>query len=144
MIIIRILILAVYSLVTIFISSVCHAQTKFTIEKLQNDWSLQFPGKKSMDVTVRFSDKAYTSITSVEGHRFEKSYPFYLSNEIEEKFDSTKVGKITEGKYIVWLFKNPQKDSREWLRHFEIQELSDTSLVYKHLYNNSIFPFKRE
>ena len=138
------LVLAICSLATIVAPFVCHAQTKSTLEKLQNDWSLQFPCKKSMDVTVRFSDKVYTSITSVEGHTFEKNYPFYLSNEIEEKFDSTKVGKITEGKYIVWLFKNPQKDSREWLRHFEIQELSDTSLVYKHLYNNSIFPFKRE
>lgn len=37
---------------------------------------------------------------------FKTSDPFYLSNDIEETFDESKVGKVADGKYIIVEYRN--------------------------------------
>ncbi len=62
-------------------------------------------------------------------HDFERQdiFKFYLSDEPDEEFDESKVGKAQNGKFIVYL----NNDSRTTVD--EIRSLSDEELVTKRL-----------
>lgn len=120
----------------------CYAQTNSTLNKLQGEWIMLFPSEIEIEGTDRYTKEEYTVVVIVQGQRFEGVSPFYLSDEIEAKFDSTKVGKCNEGKYIV--SNQKKKRTESYLQHYEIIELTDTFLVYKNLYNNTVSRYRKK
>jgi hypothetical protein len=74
------------------------------------------------------------------------AFEYYLSDSIETVFDSTKVGMVNQGKYIVErLIPNPQKTSATQTRRisvFEIIELSTTTLVLRNVKQEYLLEYK--
>ncbi|MDR1347650.1 MAG: hypothetical protein LBJ63_04350 [Prevotellaceae bacterium] len=64
---------------------------------------------------------------------------FYLSNQIETTFDYSKVGNVTDGKYIISFV--PEMNGHSYFNVDEIIEITDTYFELKSLKSNFVFKF---
>ena len=82
----------------------------------------------------------------ITGEKIDKiikgEYSYYLTNEAPKKFEKSKIGKVTSGKYIVWhntSSKNVDPDEYDVWEVFEtdnskiVLQFKDTSLPYVYL-----------
>lgn len=112
----------------ISINSSCQI-SKFKIADLvQKKWGLQ--GLSNMTNDMVFDVK---SVTIIFNGKDTTSFEYYLSDSIVKVFNSSKVGNIKEGKFIVRRplpFSGQQKVSTR-IFNFEILELNSRKLVLK-------------
>ena len=126
----RLLCIAVLILTGILNSAFIYGQSGSTLDKLQGKtWRIQW-SDDYMDYQFTRTDKIYM---------FEDeptSRPFYLSDQIETQFNESKVGTVTNGRYIIVEGSDPDD---EYFRVFvyEIMKLDNTEFTIK-LRNGSI------
>lgn len=120
------------------------AQNQTVLNLLMNkEWVLQFPSKQNYTVKVTYNRCTETYVVASDKQKFEMKATYYLSNRIVDEFDSKKVGKCDNGKYII--FQKTSEDGK--IKNLSILEILDLSAVYlkvRSLSNNSILQFKVE
>jgi len=131
----RLLYITALILIGITNSAFVYGQSGSTLDKLQGKtWRSQSRGGDPRDYKFTRSDKIYI----IQNESW--SRPFYLSDQIETKFDFNKVGKIENGKYIIVEGYDPD-DKFFSVFVYEILKLDDTEFTIK-LSNGSIAPHK--
>ena len=118
-------------IVCLLLNFICFAgiyaqQVKNTMSLLtQNEWTIVHNlGKTDSVVSVlNFTQAEYTQRNSYHESQMGFTAKYYLSNQPETIFDYDKVGKISNGRYIITL----NKDS---IIIREIIKISDTELEY--------------
>ena len=124
------------------------AQSKSTMDLLMLDgkmkWDVQFPSPQSYTCTISFTKTDIISTVEYNGESGAINTIYYLSAEIPAKFDSTKMGKVEHGKYIVEeaMVKSPEGGKYKETTVFEIIYLSSDSLRLKNLTNSSYIDYK--
>lgn len=120
------------------------SQDQTVLNSLMNRvWVLQFPSKQDYTVKVTYDKCVETYVMASDSQSFDMKATYYLSDKIVSEFDSTKVGKCYNGKYII-LQKTSKDGKIKDFNVLEILELSAIDLKVKSLSNNSIIPFKVE
>ncbi len=122
-------------------------QSKTTMELLINkEWVMQFPSKQSYSSKMIYDSDEERSILIINNEEYPLISSYYLSNELITKFDFAKVGKTSNGKYIVTFRETVNKEGIKCtaLHIYEILNLNTSSLVLKNLENNSILTYKCE
>jgi len=110
-------------------STLLFAQEKSVQEQLMSkEWMLDATETRSYDIALDFAEKELLLFIIIRGERSSTSVPYYLSDSIETQFDNSKVGKRTNGKYIVYSYSGEKNDS---FFIEEILELTDNLLKYK-------------
>jgi hypothetical protein len=91
-------------------------------------WSMQ-------GMTDKTSEEFYSidSITIYLNKKYLGTLEYYLSDSINQVFDSSKVGKIMKGKYIVSMVLKPPKRSTDLrpVSVYEIIELTQNKLIIR-------------
>lgn len=122
-------------------------QSKTTMELLINkEWVMQFPSKQSYSSKIIYDKNEEKSILTINNEEYPLISSYYLSNEFITKFDFTKVGKISNGKYIVTYRETVNKEGIKCtaFQLYEIMNLNASNLVLKNMENNSILTYKCE
>lgn len=103
------------------------AQTQFSLDALiGKDWqATSYSEKKPFGPYFTETQHCYYFLTK-DGRQEFVIGDFYLSDVKETSFDSTKVGKVKEGKYIIVL-KN-KKDGTTRIDIYSIVKLTDTEM----------------
>lgn len=119
-------------------------QNQTVLNLLMNkEWVLQLPSKQCYTVKVTYDKCTETYVVTSDKQKFEMKATYYLSDIIVNEFDSTKVGKCDNGKYII--FQKTSEDAKvKNISVLEILDLSAVNLKVKSLSNNSILQFKVE
>lgn len=91
-----------------------------------------------------YTEKESVGYCSVDGVKadYELRSPYYLSDVVVEEFQPDSVGKIQNRKYII-LFVKPTSAEGS-ISIFEILELTETSLIVKHINADKVLEFKIE
>lgn len=117
-------------MVTLSLINVSHAcaQSAPTLSSLiDKDWALTAFGEKK-EQGIHFTSSKKTYFFWIKGKReVYVDSDFYLCNKKETTFDTSKVGKSTEGKYIIALKKKP--DGTERIDIYEIVTLTDSEMT---------------
>lgn len=125
--------------------SAIYAQSKSTLDMLvDKEWMIQFPSNDHPRQGFVFTTMQQIDFLVYRGERIEKFNPFYLSDICETKFDSLKVGKSKEGKFIVVNSNVREGANSSWHRvinNYVIVSLTGDSLVIR-TSNNSVIIFK--
>ncbi|MDR2292600.1 MAG: hypothetical protein LBE11_03905 [Prevotellaceae bacterium] len=132
------------SLLLLFVSLGLTAQSnnQTTLQKLINKtWVLSWDNPTNVDYAYK---QQYTSTQLTESvitpYGISSSVAaFYLSNQIETSFDYSKVGNITDGRYIISFL--PDLDGRSYFHVDEIITITDIYLETKSLKSGSTFKF---
>lgn len=108
-------------------------------------WVMQFPSVQTYTVTVNYKTTGEElNILSYDGKVNNYVYRYYLSNSIESTFNSAKVGKVDDGKYIIAEQETKQEGGpiMKIVAVYEIMKLDVNNLELKNLNNSSILTYK--
>lgn len=121
-----------------------NAQTNLSILQSKT-WVMQFPSVQTYTVTVNYKTTGEElNILSYDGKVNNFVYRYYLSNSIESTFNSAKVGKADDGKYIIAEQETKQEGGpiMKIVAVYEILKLDANNLELKNLRNSSILTYK--
>lgn len=129
---------------TISTMNITYGQNVTTQEKLMNKtWKLQQTNIDNLLVTIKYtSEKEIKTVTyKKDQHSISNSY--YLSNEVNWKFNEQEIGKTKEGKYIIInMIVGPQGNEYEEVDILEILQLTNTTLKIKVVKNGTVLEYK--
>lgn len=129
---------------TISTIHITYGQNVTTQEKLMNKtWKLQQTNIDNLLVTIKYtSEKEIKTVTyKKDQHSISNSY--YLSNEVNWKFNKQEIGKTKEGKYIIInMIVGPQGNEYEEVDILEILQLTNKTLKIKVVKNGTILEYK--
>lgn len=132
------------------ITNTAHVQNISTLDLLTGkEWTMQFPSKQSYTFKELYSKNEQNVIYTYNGEITETKVPFYLSDSIVPTFDSSKVGKIKNGKYIILHVDEKKKGvKRKVIKTYEIIKLTTTELILRNLNESTsrdaLSTYKRE
>jgi len=107
---------------------------------MNKKWAFRIEGKDYYSAMEFFEDKMIDAIITIDGSvSIEKKY--YLSNIKDFIFDSNKVGKSTNGKYIVIYHKI---NNIETITVLEILKVNEQLLTIKSIENGTVLEYKVE
>ena len=99
-------------------------QEKTTQELLiSKDWNRTI--NQSMSDGFEFTEADMITYIIYKGQKTERKYIYYLSDELEIKFDYSKVGKAKNGKYLMYIIASKDKLEKK-AETYEFLELSDS------------------
>ena len=125
----------------VFVSTIFCAEAKSTMEQLINKEWYEFDFK-----TMKSNENYYVKYTGTQrlivsadedGNTKMRVQKYYLTNRWEERFDSTKVGKNRNGKYIIIRGAKNENGDYNVICH-EITELSTIQLNIKDLSHSGL------
>jgi len=113
---------------------------------MNKEWVNRIPGKTA-HASYSYTDKEITLKVFYNGVKIDQELviPYYLSDDIVDKFHADSVGNNKSGKYIVRLSKIKVGETyEEHIELFEILELTDTFLKTKHVRSGTVLEFHVE
>ena len=115
------------------LSMVCHAQKIATSELNGTKWKEISPTYDYCERGMTFTMDTRTTSTKFykTGKEFNCPLKYYISSSIPETFDSTQIGKIRRGTYIIQFVDNK-------VFWFKIAELSNTKMTLLSKYGQTI------
>lgn len=126
-----------FAIFTIVFASVCQAQTASSVlsKLVEKVWTYRFQSDKDYPIIeMRFSATEQNIYYSSEKWEKGEKHPFYLSDDIVTTFDESKIGNVSDGKYIVT--KETSKD-QDVVYCYEIIELSSSTLTFRRIANGT-------
>ena len=106
------------------------------------EWVNKIEGKSYYSIDF-FTDKEWIIKLFTSGGETadgEIKYSYYLSDTVVDEFQHGSVGKSKSGKYIVTLSKSKMGEER--LELYEILELTDTTLITKHVRSGTVLEYQ--
>lgn len=124
--------------------NITYGQNVTTQEKLMSKtWKLQQINIDNFLVTIKYTSEKETVTATYKKEQHSISNSYYLSNEVNWKFNKQKVGKIKEGKYIIVnMIVGPQGKKYEEVQIYEILQLTNKTLKIKVVKNGTILEYK--
>jgi hypothetical protein len=114
------------------------AQT--TMQKLiNNQWLIASNNEKECRLKHQYTTTQLIISVICQGKTTSDTADFYLSNQIETTFDYSKVGNVSDGKYIIFFI--PERDGYSYFNVDEIIELDADFMQLKSLKSNFVFRF---
>ena len=113
---------------------------KFKLEDLKGKtWSMLGLNDKTYDEEYE-NGKILLFLTD----KYFGAQDYYLSDSIVSVFDSSKIGKVTEGKYIVRRFHRDKEHSNtpQPISVFEIREIGPTKLVIRYIKHQHLLEYR--
>ena len=101
-------------------------QVKSTMSLLtQNEWTTihNLGGNDSIVSVARFTQTGYAEKSNYQESQIGFTAKYYLSDKLETTFNHDKVGKVSDGRYIITL-------NNETVIIYEIINISDTEFEY--------------
>jgi hypothetical protein len=133
------------SLLLLFSSLCLTAQTnnQTIMQKLINKtWSLLSNNENYCMLKHQYTTTHLTISVICQEKITSGTADFYLSNQIETTFDYSKVGNITDGKYIISFI--PERNGYSYFDVDEIITITDTYLETKSLKSGAIFKYNAQ
>jgi len=138
---------------TIILTSILIALTTFsgaaqdkesTLGKLKaNRWHMQ--GVTDIAVSTKYGNKRIKQYYKEEKFKFTLSSEYYLSNTLDKEFNSSKVGKTFEGKYIIRRVARKKYDNRpKPVLVLEIIQLNENWLILRNVKHKHLLKYKAE
>lgn len=129
---------------TISTIHITYGQNVTTQEKLMSKtWKLQQTNIDNLLVTIKYTSEKTIKTATYKKDQHSISNSYYLSDEVNWKFNKQKVGKIKEGKYIiVIMIVGPQGKKYEEVEIYEILQLTNTTLKIKVVKNGTVLEYK--
>jgi hypothetical protein len=130
------------SLLLMFVSLGLTAQSNntTTMQKLINkDWLMTVSNPNDLSFKFRYTTTYLTEALTYQGKTTSDVSAFYLSNQIETTFDYSKVGNVTDGKYIISFI--PERNGYSYFDVYEILVLTDVYMEIKSLKSYKTFKF---
>jgi hypothetical protein len=125
-------------------SAFSQQESTFKVVYLKNKtWCMQGMSDKTTEAKYNDGNIIYL-LTDASKSAYTFVTEYYLSNSIETVFDSTKVGNIKEGNYIISRILKDKKshpNQPQPVSVFEIKELSSTKLVLKDIKQQNLIEF---
>jgi hypothetical protein len=111
-----------------------------TLEKLMNKtWVRIYDNQGDWSFKQNYTTTVLTETLYYQGKTITAESYFYLSDQIETTFDNSKVGNVTDGKYIISFI--PEWDGNSYFKVWEIMIITETYLEIKSLKSGNILKF---
>ena len=115
-----------------------------TLDKLQaNTWHMQ--GLSDKIVTNKYGSSQMIQYYKEDEYDFKSKYEYYLSNTIDQEFNSSKLGQATEGKYIISRNKRKKGDNRPFkISVLQIVQINKNWLILRNVKQKHLLKYRAE